>query len=76
MEDQKTWGDLLTAALPAALSAGMFAIGALLVTMQVQQARIEAAVQSTAQAIQELKTDARSQLADLEKRVRVLEISK
>jgi hypothetical protein len=33
-------------------------------------------VQATASAIQELKNDARAQLADLDKRVRVLEIQK
>lgn len=76
MDGQKTWTDLVTASLPAAMGAGLFAIGCLLVTMQVQAARIEAAVQSTAQAVQELKTDARAQLSDLEKRVRVLEIGK
>jgi len=54
----------------------MFAIGALLVSMQVQAARIEATVQTTAAAVQDLKNDARAQLADLDKRVRVLEIQK
>lgn len=73
-DDPKTVGSVLTASLPAAIAAGLFAIGALLVSMQVQAARIEATVQATASAIQELKTDARAQLADLDKRVRVLEI--
>ena len=73
-DDPKTVGSVLTASLPAAIAAGLFAIGALLVSMQVQAARIEATVQATASAIQELKTDAREQLADLDKRVRVLEI--
>lgn len=73
-DDPKSVGGVLTASLPAAIAAGLFAIGALLVSMQVQQARIEAAVQATASAVQDLKNDARSQLADLDKRVRVLEI--
>ena len=73
-DDPKTVGSVLTASLPAAIAAGLFAIGALLVSMQVQAARIEATVQATAQAVQELKTDARAQLADLDKRVRTLEI--
>ena len=73
-EKPPSWIDSVSTAIPMAMSAGIFAIGALLVTMQVQQARIEAAVQATAQAVQELKTDAKSQLADLERRVRVLEI--
>lgn len=73
-DDTKTIGGMFTASLPAVLSGGMFAIGALLVNMQVQQARIETAVQATAAAVQELKNDARSELADLDKRVRVLEM--
>jgi hypothetical protein len=54
----------------------MFAIGALLVSMQIQAARIEATVQSTAQAIEELKNDAKAQLAQLDTRVRALEMHK
>jgi hypothetical protein len=73
-DDPKSVGGVLTASLPAAIAAGMFAIGALLVSMQVQAARIEATVQATASAIQDLKNDARTQLADLDKRVRMLEI--
>ena len=76
VDEPKTVGSVLTASLPQALAAGMVAIGALLISMQIQQARIEAAVQATAQAIQELKTDARSQLAELDQRVRVLEMAK
>ena len=73
-DEPKTVSGVFAASLPAALAAGMFAIGALLVSMQVQSARIEATVQTTAAAIQDLKNDARSQLADLDKRVRTLEI--
>ena len=76
MDEPKTVSGLFAASLPAALAAGMFAIGALLVSMQVQAARIEATVQTTAAAVQDLKNDARAQLADLDKRVRVLEIQK
>jgi hypothetical protein len=73
-DEPKTVSGVFAASLPAALAAGMFAIGALLVSMQVQAARIEATVQTTAAAIQDLKNDARAQLADLDKRVRTLEI--
>ncbi len=73
-DDTKTVGGVLSASLPQALAAGMVAIGALLISMQIQQARIEAAVQSTATAIQELKTDARTKLSELDQRVRALEI--
>lgn len=76
MDSPRTLAEIISASIPAAMSAGLFAIGALLVTMQVQAARIEAAVQQTAQAVQELKTDAKEQLTDLEKRVRVLEIDR
>jgi len=75
-DEPKTVSGVFAASLPAALAAGMFAIGALLVSMQVQAARIEATVQTTAAAVQDLKNDARAQLADLDKRVRVLEIQK
>lgn len=74
VEQPNTVGSVLTASLPAAIAAGMLAIGALLINMQVSQARIEASVQATAAAVQDLKTDVRSQLSDLDKRVRVLEI--
>jgi len=73
-DEPKTVSGVFAASLPAAIAAGMFAIGALLVSMQVQAARIEATVQTTAAAIQDLKNDARAQLADLDKRVRTLEI--
>lgn len=75
-EDPKTIGGILSASLPQALGAGMFAIGVLLVNMQIQSARIEATVQSTAQAVEELKNDAKSQLAQLDDRVRALEMNK
>jgi hypothetical protein len=73
-DDPKSVGGVFAASLPAAIAAGLVAIGALLVSMQVQAARIEATVQATAAAIQELKNDARGQLADLDKRVRALEV--
>lgn len=75
-DDPKTVGGVFAASLPAAIAAGMFAIVAMLVSMQVQQARIEAAVQTTAQTVQELKNDARAQLTELDQRVRLLEIRK
>ena len=73
-EEPKTVGGLFAASLPAALSAGLFAIGALLVSMQVQFARIEATVQSMARTMEELKNDNRAEMAQLDQRVRALEL--
>jgi hypothetical protein len=73
-DDPKTVGGVFVASLPAAIAAGMFAIGALLVNMQIQSARIEATLTQMAGAVNELKNDSKAQLADLDKRVRVLEI--
>lgn len=75
-DEPKSTSGVLAAALPQALAAGMFAIGALLISMQVQSARIEATVQSTAQAINDLKNDAKQQLSALDSRVRALEMRK
>ena len=52
----------------------MVAIGALLISVQVQSARIEATIVQLAKSVDELKTDARAQLAELDRRVRVLEM--
>jgi hypothetical protein len=73
-DDPKTIGGVFVASLPAAIAAGVFAIGALLVNMQIQSARIEATLTQMAAAVNELKNDSKAQLADLDKRVRVLEI--
>ena len=73
-DDNKTVSGVFAASLPAALAAGMVAIGALLISMQVQSARIEATIVQMAKSVDELKTDARSQLADLDERVRALEL--
>jgi hypothetical protein len=73
-DDPKTVGGVFVASLPAAIAAGVFAIGALLVNMQIQSARIEATLTQMAAAVNELKNDSKAQLADLDKRVRVLEI--
>lgn len=75
-DDPKTVGGVFVASLPAAIAAGMFAIGALLVNMQIQSARIEATLQQMASAVNELKNDYKVQLSDLDKRVRTLEIHK
>ena len=72
--DVPSLGGLFAASLPAALAAGMVAIGALLITMQVQSARIEATIVQMAKSVDELKTDARAQLAELDQRVRTLEM--
>ena len=74
-DEPKTFSDVLAAALPAALAAGMVAIGALLISVQVQSARIEATIVQLAKSVDELKTDARAQLAELDRRVRVLEMN-
>jgi hypothetical protein len=73
-EEPKTVSSVFAASLPAALAAGMVAIGALLISMQVQSARIEATIVQMAKSVDELKIDARSQLADLDERVRALEM--
>jgi hypothetical protein len=74
VDEPKTVAGLFAASLPAALAAGMVAIGALLISMQVQSARIEATLVQMAKSVDELKTDARAQLADLDERVRALEM--
>jgi hypothetical protein len=74
VDEPKSVANVLTAALPAAIAAGMVAIGALLISMQVQSARIEATLGQLAKSVEEIKTDARAELADLDKRVRVLEM--
>ena len=73
-DEPKTVGGVLAASLPAALSAGMFAIGALLISLQVQFARVEATLQQMAQAVEELKNDSKAELAQLDQRVRALEM--
>ena len=75
-DEPKTVGGVFVASLPAAIAAGVFAIGALLVNMQIQSARIEATLTQMAESVDELKTDAKAQLADLDNRVRQLEIRK
>jgi hypothetical protein len=75
-EDTKTVGAVFVASLPTAVAAGVFAIGALLVNVQIQSARIEATIHQMAASLEELKIDSRTKLADLDKRVRVLEIGR
>lgn len=74
VDEPKTVGGVLAASLPAAIAAGLVAIGALLISMQVQSARIEATLVQMAKSVDELKLDARAQLADLDERVRALEM--
>lgn len=73
-DEHKTVGGVLAASLPAAIAAGMVAIGALLISMQVQSARIEATIVQMAKSVDELKTDNRAQLTELDQRVRALEM--
>jgi cell division protein FtsB len=73
-DEPKTVGGVFAASLPAALSAGMFAIGALLISLQVQFARVEATLQQMAQAVEELKNDSKAELTQLDQRVRALEM--
>ncbi len=74
VDEPKSVGAVLTQSLPAALAAGMVAIGALLISMQVQSARIEATIVQMAKSLDELKIDARAQLTELDQRVRALEM--
>jgi hypothetical protein len=73
-EEPQSVGGVFSASLPTVLATGMVAIGGLLISMQIQSARIEATVVQMAKSIEELKTDSRSELADLDKRVRALEL--
>jgi len=73
-DDPKNVGTVLTQSLPAALAAGMVAIAGLLISMQVQSARIEATIVQMAKSLDELKVDARAQLTELDQRVRDLEM--
>jgi len=75
-EEPKSVGNVLTASLPTALASGMIAIGALLISLQVQSARIEATVQQMVRALEELKIDSKAQWNELDQRVRALEIRK
>jgi hypothetical protein len=75
-DEPKTVGGVFAASLPAALGAGMFAIGALLISLQVQFARVEATVQQMARAVEELKNDSKAELTQLDQRVRALEMRK
>jgi hypothetical protein len=73
-EEPQSVGGVFSASLPTVLATGMIAIGGLLISMQIQSARIEATVVQMAKSIEELKNDARTELADLDRRVRALEI--
>ena len=75
-DNPKSVGNVLTESLSTALAAGMIAIGALLITLQVQSARVEATVQQMARAVDELKNDSKAQWSELDQRVRALEIRK
>ncbi len=73
-EEPQSVGGVFSASLPTVLATGIVAIGGLLISMQIQSARIEATVVQMAKSIEELKIDARTELADLDKRVRALEL--
>jgi hypothetical protein len=73
-EEPQSVGGVFSASLPTVLATGMVAIGGLLISMQIQSARIEATVVQMAKSIEELKIDARNELSDLDKRVRALEL--
>lgn len=75
-DDTNSVGSILTASLPTALAAGMLAIGALLISLQVQSARVEATIQQMVRAVEELKVDSKAQWNELDQRVRALEIRK
>jgi hypothetical protein len=67
-------GEVFSRALPAAIATGMVAIGGLLISMQIQSARIEATITQIAKNLEELKIDVRAELNDLDRRVRTLEM--
>jgi len=73
-EEPQSVGGVFSASLPTVLATGMIAIGGLLISMQIQSARIEDTVVQMAKSIEELKIDARNELSDLDKRVRALEL--
>lgn len=73
-DEPKTVGGIFTASLPTVISAGMFAIGALLVNIQIHSAKMESSIQQLVKSIEELKTDSRAKLEELDQRVRQLEI--
>jgi len=73
-EEPQSVGGVFSASLPTVLATGMVAIGGLLISMQIQSARIEATVVQMAKSIEELKSDSRTELSDLDKRVRALEM--
>jgi hypothetical protein len=75
-EPTQSINGLFAAALPSALAAGLFAIGALLVNIQIQQTATATGVQQLVKSVEELKTDSKQRLDDLERRVRSLEIQK
>lgn len=67
---------VFASALPSAVAVGIVAIGALLINIQIQQAATAAAVQQLVKSVDELKTDSKAQLEDLERRVRAIEMRK
>ena len=73
-EEPQSVGGVFSASLPTVLATGMIAIAGLLISMQIQSARIEATVVQMAKSIEELKSDSRTELSDLDKRVRALEM--
>jgi len=75
-EPNKSVGALFTEAMPQVLSIALVAIGGLLFSMQVSFTRVDANVQQLVKSIEELKTDTKSQMDDLERRVRALEVNR
>jgi hypothetical protein len=75
-DQEKTVGELLAEALPQVMAVGLIAIGGLLFSMQISFTRIDANVQQLVKAMEELRTDTKSHLDDLEQRVRSLEINR
>ena len=75
-DQEKTVGELLAEALPQVMAVGLITIGGLLFSMQISFTRIDANVQQLVKAMEELRTDTKSHLDDLEQRVRSLEINR
>ena len=73
-DQSESVGEIVAHALPAVIAAGMVAIGGLLISMQIQSARIEATITQIAKGLEELKTNSRADLEDLDRRLRALEM--
>lgn len=75
-EPTKSVGALFAQSLPQVMAIGLVAIGGLLFNMQISFTRVDTNVQQLVKIIEELRSDTKTQMEDLERRVRALEINK